>query len=113
MDGLRVGDQVELTGEITSLYEDGGSCQPGAVLHFGACSCWIDMKTVRTGRRVARPLAVGDQAVIVQSGLIGRVGRSGQIVAIHGPEAWLDGIGLELFANLGRTPAPDTKEGTT
>lgn len=66
---------------------------------------------LRTGRRVARPLAIGDR---VRSRQWVALKPAGVIAAIHGDWAWVSfkpdcSPQNELLSDLERAPAPDTK----
>ena len=83
MGELRVGDRVELVGEIVQI----GNEEHGISVRFGCHVRWLDGKFVGAGKLLPRPLVIED---LIRRKAAATTGTTiGVIKAIDGNQAWV------------------------
>lgn len=105
MDDLRVGDRVELVGEVELI-------EHGLVkVRFSSEPSLLALSTVLAGRRVARPLAIGDRVKMrnakTEALFIDAISRDGSRIMLRDSAGGF--AALVSPSDLERAPAPDTK----
>lgn len=118
---IRPGDEFDVTERLTveRISPNMGS---DYFVHGDGKAGWVTANYLLAGRRVARPLAIGDR-VRLRGALEERYGYThhGEVVAIRGDYAFIDWTPIPdcltpspkwPLPDLERAPAPDTKEGT-
>lgn len=108
MDEIKVGDVFEITYTVVGADKDRPDLYE--CRRDGTATVFMTDAGLLAGRRVARPLAIGDR--VRERRCPSNVGK---IIGVHGEEAWIVGNGLSwvyALSDLERAPAPDTKEGT-
>lgn len=117
MDEIKPGDVFEIGVKV--IREDDPHLMVECESPEGGGSFFVPHKVLRTGRRLARPLGVGDRVKFKdgygrghtpRNWVLEAISRDGRIglIADAGPDAALAAV----IGDLEPAPAPDTKEGT-